>query len=147
MTAESDLVDVQGARPVGDVRSIGRTQSLVLRPGQAAYGFRYRARQPDRLRGPLSNLAAGGADRWTLPRDPHPHSASTGLGPGPARCHRSHGPARQVRPDSVTFQRSSACLTAPMAKRPPWGIGRVMDAVAILVFGGATAIWAWRRRR
>src|SRR6185503_2088944 len=43
----ADLVDVRGARPVGDVRSIGRTRSLVLQPGQPTYGFRYRATQPD----------------------------------------------------------------------------------------------------
>ena len=30
---------------------------------------------------------------------------------------------------------------------PGWDIGRMMDAVAVLAFGAATAIWAWRARR
>ena len=41
-----ELVGIRGARQVGDVRAIGRTQSLLLRPDQAAYGFHYRAVQP-----------------------------------------------------------------------------------------------------
>ena len=28
-----------------------------------------------------------------------------------------------------------------------WDIGRVMDVIAVLVFGAATAIWAWRTKR
>ena len=41
-----EIIGISGARQVGEVRAIGRTQSLMLRPDQAKYGFRYRAVQP-----------------------------------------------------------------------------------------------------
>ena len=42
-----ELLDVRGAQQAADVRAIGRTQALVLRPDGASYGFRYRVVQPD----------------------------------------------------------------------------------------------------
>ena len=101
----ADLVEMRGARPVGDVRSIGRTQSLVLRPDQATYSFRYRAQQPDDFADRCPILAAGRADRRTLPSAQHPHSASRGLDSGPLdaviRVDRSAGLDQTRSPSSV----------------------------------------------
>src|SRR5262245_43485430 len=41
-----EVAGIRGARQVGDVRAIGRTQSLVLRPDTGSYELRYRAAQP-----------------------------------------------------------------------------------------------------
>ncbi len=142
-----DLVDMRGARQVGDVRSIGRTQSLVLRPDQATYGFRYRASQP-----------ASFADRcpiWlpAVPTDGRSRAISIRiqLPPGSTRGRLDAG----IRVDGSASARPGlghlpAFVRVPYTadgEAPGWGIGRVMDAVAVIVFGAATAVWAWRRRR
>ena len=131
----ADLVELRGARPVGDVRSIGRTQSLVLRPDQATYSFRYRARQPDDF-----------ADRcpiWlpAVPTDGRSRAlsirirASRGFDLRATRCRHSSGPERR---GSTRLGHLPAFVRVPYTadgEALGWGIGRVMDAVAILVFG------------
>jgi hypothetical protein len=42
-----ELVEARGARQAGDLRTIGRTRSLVLHVGRSPYELRYRVRQPD----------------------------------------------------------------------------------------------------
>jgi len=142
----ADLVELRGARPVGDVRSIGRTQSLVLRPDQATYSFRYRARQPDDF-----------ADRcpiWlpAVPTDGRSRALSIRI-----QLPEGSIPGHSMPSFEWTGARGSTRLGhLPAFVRVPytadgealgWGIGRVMDAVAVLVFGALTVVWVWRRRR
>src|SRR5262249_43016854 len=42
-----ELLEVRGAQQIGELRTIGRTRSLRLRPDGAGYGFSYRALQPE----------------------------------------------------------------------------------------------------
>ena len=141
----ADLVELQGARPVGDVRSIGRTQSLVLRPDQATYSFRYRARQPDDFadRCPiwLPAVPTDGRSRAVSIRIQLPPGSIPGYSMPSFEWTGARGLTRLAH--------LPAFVRVPYAtdgEAAGWGIGRVMDAVAIFVFIAATAIWAWRRR-
>ncbi len=141
-----DLMAMRGAQQVGDPSLIGRTRSLVLRPDQSAYEFRYRAQQPEgrAYRCPiwLPAVPTDGQSRAVrlqveLPPATSSDSSmpafswvggrgSTTLGHVPAFVHVSFGPENEGR---------------------GWDIAGVMDAVAVAVFLAASAIWAWRRRR
>ena len=142
----ADLVDVRGARPVGDVRSIGRTRSLVLQPGQPTYGFRYRATQPDDFAGRcpiwLPAVPTDGRSRAVSIRLQLPPGSIAGHSMPSFEWTGTRGLARLGH--LPAFVRLAY---AADGEAPGWGIGRVMDAVAVLVFAAATAIWAWRRRR
>jgi hypothetical protein len=149
-----ELREVAGAQQVGGVRTIGRTQSLLLRPGPASaqrpleggYQIRYRAELPEgrEFRCPLwlPAVPADGRSRavslsvdlpaGTQPSDSMPaltfadtHGETT-LGHLPAFVH-------------VRF--------APPGAGPAWSVARTMDAVALTVILGASAIWVWWRRR
>ena len=142
----ADLVDVRGARPVGDVRSIGRTQSLVLRPDQATYGFRYRARQPDDF--------AGRCPIWlpAVPTDGRSRAVSIRIQLPPGSTPGRSMPAFEWTGSlgSTRLGHLPAFVRVPYAaegESPAFDIGRMMDAVAVFVFIAATAIWAWRRKR
>lgn len=144
--AGAELVDVRGARQVGDVRSIGRTQSLVLRPDLPTYGFRYRARQADDFAGRcpiwLPAVPTNGRSRAVSIRTQLPPGSIPGYSMPSFAWTGARGSARLAHLPSF--------VRVPYAadgEQPGLGIGRVMDAVAVLVFTAATAIWAWRRRR
>jgi len=144
--SRTELIETRGAQRVGEVRAIGRTQSLVLRPDQPAYEFSYRVRQPEDLRDRcpiwLPAVPADGRSRavrlqvelppGTRPGGSMPAFAWSG-NQGSARL--GHLPAFVRVP------------YAPEGVTPGWSIGSIMDAVAVLAFAVASAVWAWRRRR
>jgi len=140
------LVEVDGAESINDVRTIGRTQSLVLRPRQARYTIRYRATQSAARSGRcplwLPAVATDGLSRTirlevSLPPGTSPGrsmpaltwtgtTGSTTLGNMPAFVYISY-----VAPGEAAG----------------WDIARAMDRLAVLVFVLASAIWIWRRKR
>jgi hypothetical protein len=140
-----ELVDTHGAAVVG-VQTIGRTQSLVLRPAQPHYEFRYRAQQPADVVGRcpvwLPAVPADGRSRAVSIHVQLPPGAT----PGPSM------PAFDWTgtQGSTRIGHLPAFVRAPYAPRgesPGRSIGQVMDAAAIVVFGAAMGIWAWRRKR
>jgi hypothetical protein len=141
-----DLVGIHGARQVGDVRAIGRTQSLVLRPDQASYGFRYRAVQPepDVHRCPiwLPTVPTDGRSRPVrLEIDLPPAMAAGGSMPA-FTWTGVHGAATLGHLPSVV-----RVPYAPQGEARGWGIDSVMDAFAVAAFAAATVVWMWRIRR
>ena len=141
-----ELVEIRGARQVGDVRAIGRTQSLLLRPDQTAYRFHYRAVQPAsrRHRCPiwLPTVPADGRSRPVRLEIDLPPATIAG-GSMPAFTWAGvHGAA--------TLGHLPAFVRVPYTgagEARQWGIGSVMDALAIAAFVAATAAWTWRVRR
>lgn len=141
-----ELIGIRGARQVGDVRAIGRTQSLVLRPDQAAYGFHYRAVQPaPRLhRCPI----------WlpTVPTEGRSRPVRLQIDLPPATFAGSSMPAFTWTGvhGAATLGHLPAFVRVPYARAGEarqWGVGSVMDALAIAAFAAATAVWTWRVRR
>jgi hypothetical protein len=151
--ARVELRDVIGARAVGEMRMVGRTQSLVLRPEQGparrpvagAYEIRYHAQvaQEREFRCPLwlPTIPTDGQSRavslkvdlpaGSQPSDSMPtltwaggHGEST-LGHLPAFIH-------------VPF--------APQGVAHAWTMSQTMDAVTLVVLLGASAIWVWWRK-
>ena len=112
-----NLVDVRGASQAGGLRSIGSTQSLVLRP-ESDLRLPLRC-EPAR---PASPAAVRSGCRPCRPTDAPGQSASVfnfrrGRPEG-NRCRHSTGQGRSARPGSVTSRHSSACLTRPTANPP-----------------------------
>jgi hypothetical protein len=141
-----ELAAVRGARRVGDVRSIGRTQSLVLQPEAASYELSYHAAQPaDReYRCPIWLPAVPTDGRSRAVRlDVELPAAVTPAASMPAFTWTGvHGTA--------TLGHIPAIVRIPYGAPGDargWGINAMTDAVAIAVFAVATAIWTWRARR
>jgi len=141
-----ELVEVRGARQVGDVRSIGVTQSLLLRPDQAAYAFRYRTVQPngrhDRCPIWLPTVPTEGRSRTVRLQIDLPPEAVAGSSMPAFTWTGAHGVA--------TLGNLPAFVRVPYARAGEarqWQIGSVMDALAIAAFATATAVWTWRLRR
>jgi hypothetical protein len=141
-----ELVGIRGARQVGEVRAIGRTQSLVLRPDQAAYGFRYRVVQPEQRmhRCPI----------WlpTVPTDGRSRPVRLDIDLPPATAAGDSMPAFTWTGvhGAATLGHLPAVVRVPYTREGDargWGIGAVMDGLAIAAFVGATAVWTWRVRR
>lgn len=140
-----ELLSVEGARQASPLNTVGRTQSLLLRPEAATYRIHYRAQ----LRGDgasrcplwLPTVPADGLSRTvTIAVELPPGSTSsdsmpmlewTGvhgavtLGHLPSFVRVSHGPAGTAS---------------------GWGITKTMDAVTVAIIVLATALWIWRRR-
>jgi hypothetical protein len=141
-----ELGAIRGARQVDDVRVIGRSQSLVLRPDAASYEFGYRAEQSQgrEHRCPiwLPAVPTDGRSRAVrievdlpsaaIPAASMPAFTWTG-GRGAATL--GHVPAVVIVPYT------------PQGEARGWGIDSMMDAFAIALFAAATAAWAWRARR
>jgi hypothetical protein len=141
-----EIVSIRGARQVGDVRVIGRTRSLLLRPDQAAYGFHYRAVQPAarRHRCPI----------WlpTVPTEGRSRTVRLQIDLPPAMLAGSSMPAFTWTGvhGAATLGHLPAFVRVPYTRAGEarqWGIGPVMDALAIAAFAAATAVWTWRVRR
>ena len=140
-----ELGPIRGARQVDAVHAIGRSQSLVLRPDSPSYEFAYRAVQPgDRAhRCPiwLPAVPTDGRSKAIrieidLPNETTPGAtmpALTWTG-GRGTTTLGHVPAVVIVP-----------YTSPGESRG-WSIDTMMDAFAVVVFAGATALWAWRAR-
>jgi hypothetical protein len=141
-----ELVGIRGARQVGDVRTIGVTQSLLLRPDQAAYGFHYRAVQsaPRQHRCPiwLPTVPTEGRSRTVRLQIDLPPAAVAGSSMPALTWTGAHGVA--------TLGNLPAFVRVPYARAGEarqWAIGRVMDALAIAAFATAAAVWTWRLRQ
>lgn len=140
-----DLVGMRDARQVHDLRTVGRTRSLVLDAAPAGYEIAYsvqRSATDDRcpLWVPVSpadgrsravrisvELPPGMSARGTMPA--FTWSGSTGtttLGHIPAFVRVAYGAGSE-----------------PVA----WDITTAMDALAVFVFAGASGVWLWRRKR
>ena len=144
--ARIELAAVRGARHVGDVTTIGRTQSLVLRPEAGSYELSYHATQPAARehRCPiwLPAVPTDGRSRAVRLDVDLPLAATPGASMPAFTWTGAHGTA--------TLGHIPAIVRIPYV--PPgetrgWGINSMMDAVAIAVFAVATAIWTWRARR
>jgi len=141
-----ELVGIRGARQVGEVRAIGRTQSLVLRPDGAAYGFRYRAALPaSRMhRCPiwLPTVPADGRSRPVRLEIDLPQATAAGDSMPAFTWTGAHG--------STTLGHLPAVVRVPYTREGEargWGISALMDGLAMAAFAGATAVWTWRMRR
>ena len=145
-SSDVQLVDIGQAGQVGQLRTVGRTQSLVLRPHGGAFSVRYRVQQTAERTGrcpiwlptvPTDGRSRAVRLRMTLPTDAVPGSSM---------------PAFQWegRAGSATLGHLPAFVRAPytLAGEPrPWDIAGLMDIVTVIVFAAASAIWVWRRRR
>src|SRR5262245_12389502 len=140
-----ELGTIRGARQVDAVHAIGRSQSLVLRPDSPSYEFAYRVVQPaDRAhRCPiwLPAVPTDGRSKAIrieidLPNETTPGATMPALTWAGARgtATLGHVPAVVIVP-----------YTPPGESRG-WSIDTMMDAFAVVVFAGATALWAWRAR-
>ena len=141
-----ELAAIRGARQVDGVRAIGRTQSLVLRPDGESYEFRYLAVQPPER--------AHRCPIWlpAVPTDGRSKAVRIDVDL-PART----TPGASMPAFTWTGARGSAALGhlpafvlvpyTPEGNARAWGIAAMMDAFAIAVFAGATAVWIWRARR
>lgn len=144
--AHIDRFEVHGARRVGDIRTIGRTQSLVLQPEQATYELRYRAEQSatmtDRCPLWLPSVPTDGVSRAVrLTVDLPPATRPGGTMPSFVWT-GTHGVA--------TLGNLPAFVRVPFAtdsSASPMGVGPVMDAVAVIVLVVGSVVWAWRRKR
>ena len=144
--ARIELTAVRGARHVDEVRTIGRTQSLVLKPEAASYELSYHAVQPaDREhRCPIwvPAVPTDGRSRAVRLDVDLPAAAIPAASMPAFTWTGAHGTA--------TLGHIPAMVRIPYAspgEARGWGINSIMDALAIAVFAGATAIWTWRVRR
>jgi len=141
-----ELIEMRGARLSGGIRTIGRTQSLVLRPDGPAYSFRYRAEQPDAVsdRCPLwlPTIPTDGRSRDVrlsvdLPADAVPYDSMPVL-----TWTAGHG--------DVALRHLPAIVRVAYSNRSAprgWSVTSVMDTLTIGIFAAATAFWTWRMRR
>jgi len=141
-----ELGAVRGADHVDAVRTIGRTQSLVLRPAAGSYEFSYHVEQPaDRdHRCPIwvPAVPTDGRSRAVRLDIDLPAAATPGASMPAFNWTSGHGTA--------TLGHIPAVVRFPYAspgEARGWNINSMMDALAIAVFAGATAIWTWRIRR
>jgi len=138
-------VDVQGADRVGEVRAIGRTQSLVVRPRGEPYTLRYRVTQPDDrpYRCPvwLPAVPADGRSRNMRLSVTVPAGASAnGTMPSFAWTGTS---------GEATLGHLPAFVIVPFAaagQQRPWDVSRVMDAAAVGTLVLASAMWLRRQK-
>lgn len=145
--SQVELIAVRGAAQVGEPQHVGWTRSLVLRPEQPAYEFRYRSQQPEgrQYRCPLwlPTVPTDGRSREirievALPSQATPPANSlpsfTWAGTqGSTRL--GHVPAF-VR---VVFGRDGEAAE--------WDIVRMMDLATMAMAVAATGFWLWWRRR
>lgn len=141
-----DLVDVRQAHQIGELRTIGRTRSLVLRPGGAEYGFRYRAFQP----GDRSNRCP----IWlpAIPTDGHPGGVRLSIDIPPATSATNTMPAFAWTGThgsaALAHLPSHVALTVGSEDGPrAWDVSRVVDVLAMAFFAGFSAAWVWWTRR
>ncbi|MGH9383453.1 MAG: hypothetical protein ACRD2N_04100 [Vicinamibacterales bacterium] len=141
-----ELVRVDGARQVGAVNTVGRTQSLVLRPEESTYRIHYRAQIPDDRadRCPLwlPTISTDGLTRAVRLRVDLP-SGMTSFESMPA-LDWSGGRGEVTLGHLPSFVRVSY---GPAGSARGWGIAQTMDAVTVVIILIATAIWFLRRRR
>jgi hypothetical protein len=140
-----DLIDVQGATRIGNVRMIGRTQSLLLKTERSPYEINYRVQQtPDRHeRCPLwlPAVATDGLSRAIQLRVELPSQAVPG--------HSMPALTWAGNTGSTVLRHLPAFVRVPYAaagESPPWDLAGAMDAIAVTTIAFATVIWIWRRK-
>jgi hypothetical protein len=139
-----ELFEVGGATMVGEMRSVGRTRALVLRPDAVGYRLRYAVEQPpDRAnRCPLwvPTLPAVGRHSVRIVVD-----LPTGATPAGTMPAFSWSGSEGV----ATLGHLPAFVHVPYAlpgEPAPRDIARVMDAISILMLAVATAVWGLARK-
>jgi hypothetical protein len=141
-----ELLAVRGARQASDVRTIGRTQSLVLRPDGRDYEFHYRAEQPPWFahRCPiwLPTIATDGRPRAVHLAIVLPAAAAAGATMPAVTWTGVHGDATLGHLPAIVRIPYGAAGDAPGRD-----VGALIDALAIATFAAAIGVWAWRIRR
>jgi hypothetical protein len=140
-----ELASLKSAEQIGQPRQVGRTLSLIVRPSAETYEIIYRvvhSSTPDRCVLWLPMMPTTGA----------PASVTIDAELPPAMV-----PGETMPTFAWSGSRGRATMAhLPAALRLPfgdpgtqrnWGLGRLMDALAIAVFAVASAIWALRARR
>lgn len=140
-----DELSVKGAQATSEPAMVGRTRSLVLTTAQSPYTLSYRVQQPpDReFRCPLWLPAApaDGVSRAVTLHVELPPGTTPGSTMPRLTWTGSSG--------TVALAHLPAFVLLPFAaagESPGWDVSAVMDAAAVTVFVGASAIWVWRRR-
>ena len=142
-----EIIGVDGASVVGDVRQVGRTRALLVRPdGNRPYTLRYTTDQPsDR---------AGRCPLWipTVPTEGRAQAVrivaripegATAVGTMPAFTW-SGGEG------TATIGHLPAFVRVPYATAGtpvPWSIAAIMDAASLTTLAGATLAWMRLRRK
>ncbi len=143
--AAVELLEVSGAQTVGDIRAIGRTRSLILRPLQATYQIQYHAILPKarEFRCPLwlPTIATDGQSRAVALHVEIPPGASPSDSMPMLTWNERRGEA--------TLGHLPAFIHVPFTPQgvaTGWSITRTMDVVTLLVIAGASGLWVWWRR-
>ncbi len=143
--SRTELIEVSGGDVVGQVREIGRTRALVIRPTQPSYTIRYRVEQPaDRAnRCPiwLPTAPADGRSRTVHIRVVLP----TGMAAAGTMPTFVWSGAEGV----ATLPHLPAFVIVPYAaegQARPWDVSRVMDAAAVGTLAVASAVWLRRQK-
>lgn len=141
------LLDVDGARPAGDPREVGRTLALQVAPSVpgGAYTIRYRVTQASEraYRCPLwlpTTPADGRSRRVQLVVTVPDGAEASATMPAFAWT----GPR-----GTATLPHLPAIVIVPFARvgEPrPWDISRAMDLTALATLAGSTALWLRRQR-
>jgi len=139
-----ELLEVRDARPAGAVRTIGRTQSLVLRPDGSGYRIRYRVLQHAADRCPIWLPIAPADGRSRPVRIEVELPAGTDADDSLPAFHwtGTRGQATIGHLPSIV-----RVAYGPVDERHAWSVSRIMDALALIVFAGASAAWTLRVRR
>jgi hypothetical protein len=139
-----ELVDIEGARQVNELRTIGRTQSLLVRPDQPSYGFRYRIWHHDGDRCPV----------WlpTVPTSGQPGTVQIEVELPPAVVPGSTMPTFTWTGShgSVGLAHVPAIVRLPYREEgepPVWSVSRMMDVTAIAICLAGSILWLTRMRR
>lgn len=140
-----ELLTVEGARQVGPLSAVGRTQSLLLHPEAATYRIHYRAqlRGDGEARCPLwlpTVPTDGLARAVTIAVELPPGSTSSDSMPM-LEWTGAHGAVRLGHlPSFVQVSHR------PAGTASAWSMAAVMDATAIILLAVGSALWVWRRR-
>jgi hypothetical protein len=144
--SQIELAGVQAATRVGEVRTIGRTLSLLLETADTPYELRYRVEQAparrDRCPLWLPAVPTDGQSRAVRVQVELPPDAVAG--------HSMPAFAWTGSSGSTSLRHLPAFVRIPYAPAggsPGWDISRAMDVVALVVFGVATAVWIRSRKR
>lgn len=140
-----DELSVKDAHAPGEPTMVGRTRSLVLTSAQSPYTLSYRVQQPAEreFRCPLwlPAIPTDGVSRAVTLQVELPQGATPGSTMPRFTWTGSSGAA--------TLAHLPAFVLLPFAtagESPGWDVSSLVDAAAVLVFGGASAIWLWKKR-
>jgi hypothetical protein len=140
--SQVELGEVHDAQQIGELRAIGRTRSMTLRPESARYGFRYRALQPANR----SNTCP----IWlpAMPTDGHPGAVHLSVDvPSVAPTSTMPAFAWVGTHGSAVLGHLPSHVAVPVGEEGRWSLVRMMDVLAVSIFASASVIWVWRTRR